>query len=395
MSRPSQPAMGRVYSLVLLGAAAALVMASCGGGGSGSTPTALTAPAAPGSGAAPNSVSVPPASARKSYGTTQLTLKLPTVFVGKKGQAVVSRKAVKAVSLHNGKTASLRTPAYVNPSSGNLIDIFVDGSLVYNLDGSTPNDSITVNPATPDGTQTVALPLFSNAANDVVVVEWDSQGPPGNDMLAVGELYIGTFQAGVGANPPPITLLMNLFGVGVLDLYTQNDPALLNGGSWLGLGSGSENSCSVGIGNATPLAEAQFGLYNADGLQMFVPVAGYGGTNTPTMTASSDNGGTTRAGQTGIPGVYQVIWDTNCDGVTVTATTSNPAFAIEDTTFGSPGGSYGYYYCYYYNENCPGGPYLGLWEFNNIYNSEPYTPQGYVFPQNYQQSIDIIASPPP
>jgi hypothetical protein len=334
----------------------------------------------------PAKISAPPAAGRTSYGTARVTLTLPKAFTGKNASAIHAKAAsIKAAAQKRAATTGRKSPAYVNPSGGSVLDIFVDGSLLSNIDNEVGSQDSMYVVATSDSTQTLNVPLFSTSNNDIVVVEWDSTAH--NSALAVGETWVGTFTAGQPVNVP-LTMLMNAQSLGILDVYYQQDPEVMYGQSYYGL----NESCGQ------PGVQAQFGVWEADGTGTFVPVAGYGGTTAPRVIASPNPGGTTTAGQTNIAGLYQVNWDGNCDGVQISASATNPAYPIVDTeNYSAPApSSYGYANCYY-GGSCPGGPYQGLWELYWIYDYGTlfYLPQNQIQQQTVSGSVDISASPAP
>lgn len=305
---------------------AAVLFAGCGGGGS-SSPTPSQAGVAPAVHA-----TAAPAASRTAVGTATLTLSLPHVLVGKNG------KAVRVAPSGSG-----RRPKYVNPvagggvCSGNVLDIYVDGSLVPALDGGPEApDSLCVNPASSDGTQTANVPLFSTGSNLIVAVEWD---PTISNVLAIGEYNGGQFSPGSGQTLT-LTMQMNVYWIGITDL-AFNNPQLMQGGTY--------SFCAP-----------QVGVYSADWEGAFVPVAGYGGTSTPTVTGTSDNAGTSKFAQTTIPGIYSAIFDGSYDGITLNATAANPAYAIYNDVASA---NYSNYY-YGYSSNYTAGPNQGIF---NLY----------------------------
>jgi hypothetical protein len=369
--------------LAVLGVAA-IALAACGGGGS-------STPAAPGSsnnGASSTShqhgtTQPPAASSRTAVGTATLALTLPKVFTGKNALAVRARNA----------SLSKRNPKYVNPTCNgecdNYIDIFVDGTILQNLDGCGGNDSICVN-NTSNAVQNVTIPLYSTSTNNIVAVELDGCGQECEDILAVGESHPPSFSPGTGVNIT-LTMLMNAYSVGILDMYYQADPETMNGQTYLGL----QGACNSGT-----QAQSQFGLFSADGYGTFVPIAGYGGTSTPSMTAVSDPGSTTTAAQSTISGIYLVSWDSPCDGVTVSATAANPAYAIYSDTYNYDGpyvngvGTHGYENCWN-GGTCPGGPYQGIWNIWNQYSEPYYIVDGINASASVTGSVDILDAPSP
>jgi hypothetical protein len=339
--------MKRTSSLLAVCATGAVALASCGGGGSS---TAV----APASHPIQAITKIPaPSAAKVVYGTATLSIKLP---------ATVTAKNAAAAHVHTA--AGSRTPAYVNPQSGAVLDIFVDGTLAQNIDNVTPNDSYTIQP-TSNGIQNVTVPLYSQSTNRLVVVEWDSSSR--NVALAGGEADAGTFTAGTGVNLS-LTMNINATSIGIIDLHNQSDPEVMTGQSYHGLAG----SC----GGATALSS--FGLFITDPTGAFVPIAGSGGTGSVTAAGTPDAGGTSSIAQSQL-GTFQVAWDASCTkGVSITATGVNPSAAFADASnFGAPNNTYNYYYCYYYGECSNLGPYYGVWLNANVYQNQPYNLTNY------------------
>jgi hypothetical protein len=338
----------------------AITLSACGGGGDSSTTPGTGVPAAK---AARKSSPQPSLANRTVTGSAVLTLALPKTLTGKNAQAI---HAVNGA--HTASSSTKRGPAYVNPTVSTVLDIFVNGTLIPNLDGTVGNnDSIEVQNSN-SGTQSVTVPLFSGNQNDIVAVEWDSTSH--SVLLAVGNAYVGNFAPGS---------TINAEGIGIIDIYSESDPQIMTGQAWYGVGQSCGDSGFM----------SQFALYDADALGTFVPVAGYGGTTTPVITASPDPGGQTTVAQTTIPGLYFVQWDPNCDGVTVSASAANPAFAlVADSAYDAPNETFGYYYCYYENESCPAGPNQAYWNFENVYD-EPYYPTNSIGGQTVTGSVDV------
>jgi hypothetical protein len=328
---------------------AAIVLAGCGGGGGGSATPASQSQSAPNSAA---KVAPPPATGRQSFGTAQLTLALPKALRG------ATAKAVRAIP-HGTTTATstARHAQFVDPSpapgfgvcNGNVIDIYVDGSLIPAIDGQGEGpDSLCVS-FTADGTQTVSIPLFSNTNNnEVVVVEWDAFV---ENILALGEADTGSsFSPGSAINLT-VTMQENAESLGVTDL-NFNDPVLMQGESWTEL----PFSC--------PGTTSPFAPFTADANGVFIPVAGYGGTSTPTLTGTSDGGGTSKLVQTGASGLYVISADSSCDGVTVFGSAPNPAYSIYNDVTSA---NYSTYYNDYYFNHIVGSPNQGIWTLVNVY----------------------------
>jgi hypothetical protein len=409
---------------VLAGLCIAVVaLAACGGGGgTSSVPSAVHGSSAP---PQLNAATAAPGVANHTQvGTAKLVLALAPVLHGRNAQAIRARNSLSTTRLvRSGR----RGPAFVDPVCGecdNIIDIYVDGELLTNLDGCAGSyDSICVS-QTPDGTQSLNVPLFSTSTNDIVVEEFASCGNECGELIAMGDTSIGSFTPGSAVNAL-VTLQLNSGYIGILQLPSQNDPETMEGQEYLGL----QNTCGLSA------QQAQFGIYTADGYGDFVPIAGYGGTSTPTETATSDGGGSTIVAQTTITGLYFVGWDAGCDGVTVTASAPNPAYAISfdvlgpypqeinpeigpryywTNSHGSQGsfegpfltdasgniyGTSGYSKCAGGTGPCPGGPYQAIWDqvWNYAYgsNSAFGILYGDLFPAVTTGTVDILNAPTP
>lgn len=350
--------MSRVARFSPAALAAVLILAGCGGGG-GSSP--VQKPAAHPSAA--------PASTRTVVGTTTLSLVLPKVLHAKGTLAVAK------------KTAAAKRPQFVDPqpaptsgsATSNLIDIYVDGSLLYNLDGQAGSygASVFVN-ATATGAQTLQIPLFSTATNEIVAVEYDDLHA---NLIAIGETNLSTFTPGTAQNIS-ITMQMNAVGLAIIDQPNESDPVMMaaQNGPW-GL---TENVCSYGSGGTSGI-----GVYDVDAYNNLVPAAnGYGGTGFATVTGLSDNSGTTSlsAPQTQFPGTYTILWDSNCDTITLNATSPNPANSINADISNST--AYANYLNGYIN-NAIAGPNQGIW---NLYYE--YDPQNSFSNQYFSQTLN-------
>ena len=340
--------MKRLYQLFSGCLVAGVIVSSCSGGGGSSSPTPSTVqqPGAPNA----NGTAPPAAASQTVYGTATLSITLPKVFTAKN----VSGTARRA-----GASASGRTPSYVNPSTNSIIDVYVNGTLT----GGLPTVQTT------SGAQTLSIPLYSQYLDYIDVFEWDSSSR--TNLLALGETTVSSFVIGSAVNAS-VTLLQNTAYIGVLDLYYQADPATMTGQAYTGISS----AC----GSGTP-SEGQLGFYSADALGTFVAAAGYGGTATPAISSTPMTGSNSVLAQTSIAGVYQVNFDNNCGGLTIFATATNPASAITNsalstsaTNYAGGNSYYQYYYCYYGDDPCPGGPYQGFWNMYWRYNeSGPLT----------------------
>lgn len=333
--------MARVHAGAFI-ATAALILAGCGGGG-GSTPSATVQ----------NSTPAQSGTNKTAIGTAKLTLTLPKVIRATRNGKSVAVRAIPKGTTRTLPSGTARSPRFVDPSpnpgngpcSGlsagdNYIDIYVvsygSATLLTDLDnqGET-NDSVCVG-QTADSTQIVTIPLYSTSQNQIVAVEWDATG---QDVLAVGETDYGTFYPG-NPNTLGLTMDMNAAYVGITDLGFT-DPSLVE----------LYDSPYEGVGGACP-GNSQVAFYDADQLGDFVPIGGYGGTTTPTITLSG-GGGSTAFAQTTVPGVYNIAWDSNCDDIGVNASALNPAYPI-------------YADANYSEGNYPGIEYLYNNNFNNF-----------------------------
>ncbi len=170
-------------SIVL--ALAATLITGCGGGGNSTSP--LPSSGSPTQG--------------QAVGRGTLTIVFPPNF----------QRATRAASAKR-TAATVRKPAYVNPTTTNILDIYVDGALQLNLDGVTANDSATISGMDPTGTQTLNIPLYSTATNDIAVVEYDAGK---ESVLALGENPT-TPQFSPGTSPQiSVSLLMNVQGIAI------------------------------------------------------------------------------------------------------------------------------------------------------------------------------------
>lgn len=357
---------GRLHITLLVAttllAAAALSACGGGGGGGGTTPSSLpTSVAAPNPQASLVAHGSPPplASARTAVATASVTLKLP--------QGLLANNASTTTA-----SAAQRSPKYVNPVNGNYIDIYVDGTLLTNLDGSGACDSLSVASANASGTLNASLPLYyaGGTTNTVVAIEYENQASYCNDhyrtLLAVGEINPSAVSPG-SSNPLTLTMQMNAAYVGIVDLPNLTNPELTYNFERIAY-SGAYPGGSFYCGGK-PNPNDGFALYPADNEGYFVPIAGYGGTSTPQVSSfSSDNGGTSTIAQSTLGEWYAVLDQgngTTCDGVSINVNASNPAYAIyydllNQWPYFSFGynGDYAYYYGYY--DGYVNGPNQGL-----------------------------------
>ncbi len=260
-------------------AAAILALAGCGGGGGAVQPKA-----------APSAQATANAAAAIARGT--LTLRFPPSY----------HIATGASRL---KANASRRPAYVNPTAGNLLDIYINGTLATNIDGSTLTHSATVAPS-PDGTQTLTnVPLYSTST-DVAIVEWDAGD---SVILAVGET------TGISVTPGTTSTLavamqMNATGFAI----TSN----ANGSS----SSAFSGSYTVGSSSAASVVY----VYPTDplgGYTSAAPSSGYGGV--PSISVTGSESDASRFGLTPL-GAYQVTYASPSSTISVFATAGNPAY---------------------------------------------------------------------
>lgn len=356
-----------------LGALATVaLLAACSGGGT----TPASPPAVPVTASA-KPTAPPASSARTSVGTARITLKLP--------QALRAKGA--AVHARNAAAVAKRMPKFVDPgdgtvNSGDVLDIYVDNTLIANMDGNFPNNdhSIVVTNPNGDGTLAETLPLYSTNNNTIVAVEWNNSGAV--YIMAIGETNQGAITAGSTTNVS-LTMQMQAYYVGIVDLPNFNDPEILLGQNYYASASGTPNNAN-GDGQwacTNPAAANAFGLYTADAGLTFVPIGGYGGTSSPVVTSSPIPGQSHLA--TSPLGTYFAAFDAGCTNISVNVSAPNPANAIyTDVANGYPlfvtGGShvdYRYYDGYY-------GGYAadvnqGIWNlwwigYNGLGNSSVY-----------------------
>jgi virginiamycin B lyase len=265
---------------------AGLALTGCGGGGT----------AAPKPAAAPATV-VPQ---RTAIATGSLTLRFPPGYTRALG---VARKKAPA--------SATRRPAYVNPIGGNLLDIYVGGQLVLNLDGVTPDASVTISPS-PAGTQTISnVPLYSTTS-DVTAIEWDSSD---SNILALGELPSVSVTAG-GMTALTLTMQMNANGFAIAAGPTG--------------ASGTElNAQHQGLGTAgSPFTVYIYPTDPLGGYTTAAPSAGVGGLPTNlTVTTSANDGSRIGAGVLG----FLLSYASSSSQVPITVTATNPANFINNT----------------------------------------------------------------
>jgi len=288
--------MFRPDKLAVIATTAALTFAACGGGGSAPTPAA-----------APHSTTAP--QARTPIATGTLSIMLPPKFV----QVTNVTRATDA-----------RTPQWVDPTPGRVLDIYIGSVLASNLDGSSPGDSLTT-VTTSNGAQTATIPLYSSS-DSIVVIEWNSSVH--QNILALGTVNSSGVTPGSANN---ITLTMQLNaqymvasdqpgGTPVAVSLIGNEDATPPPGSPLQVGP------PVCITPAPP-AQNTFFAFQADGGQNFIPVAGYAGTLPITASPVTNLSGTSTVIQIS-PGVFNVAFDALMHPANVHLSSTNPAWAI-------------------------------------------------------------------
>jgi hypothetical protein len=261
----------------------------------------------------------------------------------------------------------------------NLIDIYVDNTLVPNIDtlAGAYGASVEVTTVNTDATQTIVLPLYSMSNNVIVAAEFDGTH---TNLLAIGEANVGTFIAG-SANNVSLTMQMNAQTLGIVDQPAESAPTAMNtANNGFGL-----NIFPCAFGSGSP---AQVGVYTVDFNGAFVPVGGYGGTGFATVTGASDNVGLSSLSspQSAFPGLYTITFDASCDSIMLTGTSPNPAYAIYNDVQGTS--STYYTYSQGLSNTTTNGPNQGIW---NLYNS--YNPTNSFSGQNFTQSLGEAANP--
>lgn len=216
----------------------AALFAGCGGSSAGVPHAATAAVAGP------------------SNATGTLTIKYPAGF-------------------HTAHTSlsSARKPAYVNPTNGDYIHIFVDNNEI----GGSPFAVA----ATPDGTQTITVPFYSANANALSVTENDA--PSGGNVLATGSTSNNPIAPG-GTAAVTLTLNMN-----TTRIVMTSDPVA--GSDALVLSQTGEPApfCIP----STPTSLYTFGADPSLGYVLPGTPAGFGGIPIPNL-ANQSSAGTSR-----------------------------------------------------------------------------------------------------
>jgi hypothetical protein len=280
----------------------AALLAGCGAGGS--TPAAAHATSTAGTPAsAPTGVPI---------ATASLTIKFPATFhTARKASAVTRTSAA----------SKTRSPAYVNPTSGNQLDIYVNGV------DETPG--LTVNPESAGGAQSVTLPLYSSSAQQIVAVETESGAstyPP--TPLAIGEadLAAGAFVPG-DVTAIGLTMVMNAVGAGI-----TSDPT---GGSDATIDTSLQNPYPDTVCDGFPGNGSTLYFFSYDMELGFVSSAGLGVT-VPTPSGFANEPGTYPLdslgppnGSVGLNTGFVISYQSGSGGVILSALFSNPAAVVK------------------------------------------------------------------
>jgi hypothetical protein len=340
--------------------AAALLLAGCGGGG--------TSPAQPA--AAPHPTALPAAN-RTAVGTATLVLKLPKVLTAKNGKTVAAKGAnARHAQYVDPNPAPSPSSSPVPTAPTNLIDIYVDNTLVPNIDtlAGAYGASVEVTTVNTDATQTIVLPLYSMSNNVIVAAEFDGTH---TNLLAIGEANVGTFIAG-SANNISLTMQMNAQTLGIVDQPAESAPTAMNT---------ANNGFGLFIFPCSYGSTAQVGVYTVD------LNGSYGGTGFATVTGASDYSGSSSLSppQSAFPGLYTITFDGSCDSIMLTGTSPNPAYAIYNDVQSTS--STNYTYSQGLSNTTTNGPNQGIW---NLYNS--YNPTNSFSGQSFSQSLSEAAN---
>jgi hypothetical protein len=293
-----------VHRTIVLALVTTLI-AGCDGGGTSTSPV-------PRSGSPSQSQAV---------GRGTLTIVFPANF----------HRATRAASTTRA-AAAVRKPVYVNPTNTNILDIYVDGTLQTNLDGNTPNDSATISNTDSSGTQTLNIPLYSTATNDIAVVEYDADKA---NVLAVGE-NPATPQFSPGTSPQiSVSLLMNVQGIAIASSSS--------GGSASQLSPNGNNEFDICPSNTL---SNTFFLFATDADDGFVATPGsgsptttgsYAGTVQPTILSSSpDSSSPPTTAIEPYNGGYAVSFGNN-SGIEITPIVpNNPAAVVFENSSSYP-----------------------------------------------------------
>jgi hypothetical protein len=278
----------------------AVIFSGCGGGGTAPAVSHAVAPAATAT-VAPGAVPL---------ATAKLTLAFPaTFFTAKPGTSAKS------------STASVRRPAYVNPTNNENLDVFVDGV------DETPNLTVS---NTNDGTQTITIGIYSTAAHQIVAIE-TAGGLNSGQVLAIGETDVPAASFNPGdVSAIGLTMLMNATGIGITDNNNNSN----NGSADAVFGTMSSSPiaftdsdvCHIpGVGNYLYV----FGTDLTGGTTGFISNAGAG---VPVVSLSSavNLPGTTPPSDSlvfpyGINSYFQINYNSYSGGLLLTTQLTNPA----------------------------------------------------------------------
>ena len=261
----------------------------------------------------------------------------------------------KAGTTTRSSTAAKRKPAYVNPTSGNHLDVFVDG--VDETSGTTVTNSA-------DGTQTLTLSIYSTTSHQIVAVETDS-GLSNGQVLAIGEsdVPMSSFNPGDVVSIG-LTMLMNAVGIGITGDPTMGSDAVYGTPTNSPISYIDQGLCY------TPGTGFNLYLYGAD------PQGGYSntgfvsnpGAGLPSATLSSavNMAGTSPPDSLRFPGgannYFQIYYQSFSGGMLLTTNLTNPAAIVAQGAYGN-NGLYPGVQALYYN-NGPGPLYNAIGQIN-------------------------------
>lgn len=324
---------GAIRSCAL--AMAAALLAACGGGGS--APGAVLPKGAGGAattgatGGTPTYTAASPS--QRPVATATLTIKYPTSFH-------VASLAAAARSPAPHTSSHTRQPAYVNPDGYDL-DVFVvnnsnSGSI------SHPVNQQSISNGGGDSTQTLSIPLYSNAQQYIVAIESiGGVASEGRQILSIGEADLAASSFNPGDAPTiALTMQMNAENIGMTSdqsnasdavafpIVSAPTPNIYN--SW----NGSTTACSTGAGSPNLY---YFATDSRGGFNLITEQAGTGGipypvllgyqsdqlTNANTVTSSTAGGNGPNLSIT-----FNALTGSNNTGVTFTFGITNPAAAI-------------------------------------------------------------------
>lgn len=209
------------------------------------------------------------------------------------------------------------------------------------MDGTDETSGLTVSNIG-DGTQTVAVPLYSTTAHTIVAVETDG-GLPSGSILALGEADISAnaFSPG-GAIAIGLSMAMSVESVGLM-----TDPADVNGDAYIGSPFTSFFINGCGPGSQSNVygfaADETGGFTNSEGTNQG------NGPPIPTLVGFTDDAGTSPpdfvgpASSTPTLGYTITFNDGSTGGVTLKLAATNPIYPILSDAYTysySPGSGY-------------------------------------------------------